>query len=112
VAIASIRDLLARLDGTEGLPLTEIVAASRRVLVATTSPVTVRPIEETVNLVLLARRLAIPCAIASSAARELVRTGLAVLGLERHFEAVVTREDVPRGHANRRDPGPPRRWLR
>jgi beta-phosphoglucomutase-like phosphatase (HAD superfamily) len=90
-------DLLARLDTAEQLPLANIAAASRTALLASTSAATIQPISATVDLVLHASRLGIPCAIASSAVRELVISGLAALNLEHCFEAVVARGDVLHG---------------
>ncbi|HEX9358512.1 MAG TPA: HAD-IA family hydrolase [Streptosporangiaceae bacterium] len=88
----AIHDLLAALPGNRPLPVAEIVAGSRRRLLAGASEL--KPIPGTLQLLRRARTSGLPCAIASGATRQLVHAGLDSLGLSEMFTVVVTREDV------------------
>lgn len=91
----SIHDLLAALLGEKRLPYEEIIQASRIHLLAQVHTIT--PIACALALLHAARRAHLPCAVASGASRLLVQPGIAALGLEHAFAAVVAREDVLRG---------------
>lgn len=91
----SIHDLLAVLPGGQDLPHDEIIQSSRAHLLGAVDTIT--PIPCVVELLQQARRVGLPCAVASGASRLLVEPGLDALGLRQAFTVVVAREDVTRG---------------
>ncbi|GAA2213321.1 HAD family hydrolase [Nonomuraea monospora] len=91
----SIHDLLAALPGGREVPYDEVIRHSRTHLLATVNDIA--PIGCVVSLLQVARRMALPCAVASGASRVLVHPGIDALGLRREFAAVVTQEDVTLG---------------
>lgn len=93
----ALRDLLERLRLRHTcLPPTDaLVVAGRARRTAGWPPPT--PIAGTVALIDEARRLRIPCAIATGAARVVVLAEVGALSLVEHFAAVVTPDDVTRG---------------
>ena len=91
----SIHDLLAVLPGGRTLPHDEIIQRSRAHLLASVHTIT--PISCVVALLDRARRVGLPCAVASGASRRLVGPGLDALGMRDAFAAIVTREDVTFG---------------
>lgn len=91
----SIRDLLAELPGAQRLPHDEIIRQSRTHLLAAIRDIT--PVDCVATLLRAARHAGLPCAIASGGSRLLVQPGLEALGLSAEFDAVVAREDAPRG---------------
>ncbi|MEU7631806.1 HAD family phosphatase [Nocardia sp. NPDC049220] len=92
-----IYELLSRLDGAEQLPLPEIIEASRRALLTSTTPDTLRPNTAVIGLAKYANCIGLRCAIASGASSVLVNAGIDALGLRALFHAVVTRDDVAHG---------------
>ncbi|MEV0386896.1 HAD family phosphatase [Nonomuraea sp. NPDC050643] len=91
----SIHDLLAALPGGQEVSYDEVIRHSRTNLLATVNDI--GPIGCVVSLLQTARRMALPCAVASGASRVLVHPGIDALGLRREFAAVVTREDITLG---------------
>lgn len=91
----SIHDVLTALPGAAHLPAEEIIRTSRTHLL--THMHTLAPIGCVLALVRTAHRAGLACAVASGATRALVGPGLAALGLDAAFAAVVAREDAPRG---------------
>jgi HAD superfamily hydrolase (TIGR01509 family) len=89
-----IRTALALLPAPRPLPIEDVVRASRTYMLNGPPP---RPIPTTLDLLTQAQELGIPCAVASSADRVLVETGIRHLGLTTAFAAVVTAECVTHG---------------
>lgn len=91
----SIHDLLAQLPGAAALPNHQIIAASRRRLLASLH--ILRAIPATLSLLHAARNAGLPCAIASGASSALVHPALDALHLRNLFDTVVVREDALHG---------------
>lgn len=91
----SIHDLLDALPGAAHLPAEEIIRASRAHLLDRLH--TLVSIACVLELLHTAHRCGLSCAVASGASQALVAPGLAALGLEEAFAAVVARDDAPRG---------------
>ncbi|MEU7765019.1 HAD family phosphatase [Nocardia sp. NPDC049190] len=92
-----IYELLTRLPSAEHLPLQQIIADSRRALLASTTPGTLRPNTAVIGLAEYANSIGLRCAIASGASSVLINAGLDALALRDLFHAIVTRDDVAHG---------------
>ncbi|WP_328373348.1 HAD family phosphatase (plasmid) [Streptomyces sp. NBC_00445] len=88
-----IREIIARLAGPRTLPVEDIVATSRRLLLTGPPP---RLIDSTVALLRRAEALGLPRAVASAAAGVLVHPAIDRLGLKALLPVVVTAESVAR----------------
>ncbi|MFP8941668.1 HAD family hydrolase [Streptomyces fenghuangensis] len=90
-----VLDLLSRLPVP--VPADRVREASARLLLEHLRSGHLQPIPATLALLHQARAAGLPCAIASSASRRLVTTGLRALNLEHMFAAVITADETSYG---------------
>lgn len=89
----SVLDLLAELDIE--VPVDAVVSECRRLIIDGIG--SLRLHEEVLGIAKAAKAAALPLAVASGGAGDVVRAGINATGLSPWFATVVTREDVMRG---------------